>query len=197
MPRKPTPAQIEAYRRNGTRSRGPKTGPGKARSSRNATVHGFTSRRLAIPAAPPEFLEAILNDYRPTSPDELQCLQDLANAHWQTRWCEIQERALYGGSQAPLAAYRLQSAAFVAIWKLAGSASRAAARLVGQFSKLRQAAKTQHVNRDNEPNAIRTNAKIATTNPTPSAPTQIATTNPTPSVPTQISTTNPTPSAPT
>lgn len=43
-----TPAQVEASRRNGARSRGPATPEGKARSALNAVKHGLRSRRFLL-----------------------------------------------------------------------------------------------------------------------------------------------------
>ena len=43
-----TPAQIEASRRNGAKSNGPKTAEGRARSSQNAIKYGLTSNKIVI-----------------------------------------------------------------------------------------------------------------------------------------------------
>ena len=43
MPAARSPAQIEASRRNGARSKGPVTAEGKARASRNALKHGLSA----------------------------------------------------------------------------------------------------------------------------------------------------------
>jgi hypothetical protein len=43
-----TPAQIEASRRNGAKSNGPKTAEGRARSSQNSIKHGLTSNKIVI-----------------------------------------------------------------------------------------------------------------------------------------------------
>jgi hypothetical protein len=48
-PRPRTPAQIEASRRNGARSKGPVTAEGKARASRNALKHGLTATHHLVP----------------------------------------------------------------------------------------------------------------------------------------------------
>ena len=43
-----TPAQIEASRRNGAKSKGPKTLEGQERSSRNAIKHGLSSSKIVV-----------------------------------------------------------------------------------------------------------------------------------------------------
>lgn len=48
MPATRSPAQVEAARRNGARSRGPATPEGKARSSRNALRHGMRCERFLV-----------------------------------------------------------------------------------------------------------------------------------------------------
>ena len=56
----PTPAQIEASRRNGARSRGPVTEEGKARASRNALKHGLTAmHHLVLEDEAPSELEEL------------------------------------------------------------------------------------------------------------------------------------------
>ena len=48
MPRKISAAQAAASRRNGAKSRGPKTAAGRARAARNATKHGLCARRMML-----------------------------------------------------------------------------------------------------------------------------------------------------
>ncbi len=43
-----TPAQISANRENAQKSTGPRTEEGKARSSKNATKHGFNSKEFIV-----------------------------------------------------------------------------------------------------------------------------------------------------
>ena len=56
-----SPAQIEASRRNGARSKGPVTDEGKARASRNALKHGLTAtQHLVLEDEEPEALDALV-----------------------------------------------------------------------------------------------------------------------------------------
>ncbi|WP_191060865.1 hypothetical protein [Geminicoccus harenae] len=48
MPRTPSPAQIEASRRNGARSRGPASPEGRAIAARNALRHGLCARTIRV-----------------------------------------------------------------------------------------------------------------------------------------------------
>jgi hypothetical protein len=49
-----TPAQIEASRRNGAKSKGPITAEGQERSSRNAIKHGLSSNKIVVLAGESE-----------------------------------------------------------------------------------------------------------------------------------------------
>lgn len=55
---KRSPAAQAASRRNGARSKGPKTAAGKSRSARNAFKHGFRAQR-SLPEKLPDWLEAL------------------------------------------------------------------------------------------------------------------------------------------
>src|SRR4051795_11116675 len=60
MPATRSPAQIEASRRNGARSKGPVTPEGKERASRNALKHGLTATyHLVLEDEGPAPLEAL------------------------------------------------------------------------------------------------------------------------------------------
>lgn len=82
-----SPAQIQASRANGARSRGPVTGAGRARSSRNAFRHGLCSPAILAPGEDPaEFaaLRAALEaEHAPRTPSEALLVERLSIAFWK------------------------------------------------------------------------------------------------------------------
>ena len=61
MPATRSPAQIEASRRNGARSKGPVIEEGKARASRNALKHGLCAmEHLVLEDEVPDDLEELI-----------------------------------------------------------------------------------------------------------------------------------------
>jgi hypothetical protein len=83
-----TPAQIEASRRNGAKSRGPKTAEGRRRSSRNSRKHGLRAETdLVLDYEDPEAFSALLDGYtrtyQPANFAEAQLVQELARCAWR------------------------------------------------------------------------------------------------------------------
>ena len=85
MPAARSPAQIEASRRNGARSRGPVTEEGKARASRNALKHGLTAMHHLVledeaPAELEEMTARLMAEVAPMSEIEARLARRLAIA---------------------------------------------------------------------------------------------------------------------
>ena len=100
MPAARTPAQIEASRRNGARSKGPVTPEGKQRSSRNALKHGLTAmEHLVLEDEVPDALEALIatvaEETGATTEIEHRLARRLAIAFWKTERAEKIETALF------------------------------------------------------------------------------------------------------
>ncbi len=99
MPRDPTPAQQEASRRNGARSRGPTTPEGKARARRNALAHGLRAEVLPLlPGEDEDEFRALLADvhahWPPRGPLDRQLALRLAGVLWRLRRVPAVERML-------------------------------------------------------------------------------------------------------
>src|SRR5215472_18117559 len=81
--------QIEANRRNGQSSTGPRTEAGKAASSANALKSGIYSNREVLPDEDPAELEALKQEYHhhfnPATPDERDLVDDLVSYSWLKR----------------------------------------------------------------------------------------------------------------
>jgi hypothetical protein len=85
-PTERTPAQAEASRRNGAKSRGPASPEGKAISSQNARKHGLRARQLHL--APDEqedfddLSETYYQHYLPSTPFESYLVDQCVTADW-------------------------------------------------------------------------------------------------------------------
>ena len=100
MPTTRSPAQIEASRRNGARSKGPVTPEGKERASRNALKHGLTAmHHLVLEDEVPDALEALIatvaEETGATSEIEARLARRLAIALWKGERAERIETALF------------------------------------------------------------------------------------------------------
>jgi hypothetical protein len=102
-PRPRSPAQIEASRRNGARSKGPVTPEGKRRSSANALKHGLDAlHHLVLADEDPHELEGLtgrfLAELGPESELEARLVRRLAVAFWKGERAERMEVALLDGA---------------------------------------------------------------------------------------------------
>jgi hypothetical protein len=97
-PRPRSPAQREAARRNGARSKGPVTAEGKARSARNALRHGLCSPAILFPGEDPAHFEALRAaleaEYAPGSPSARLLVERLAVTVWKLARCDRLEARL-------------------------------------------------------------------------------------------------------
>ncbi len=99
-PRPRSPAQIEAARRNGARSRGPVTAEGKARSSRNALKHGLAALQHFVledeaPSELEELTARLIAEIEPESEIEARLVKRMAIAFWKSERAERIEVALF------------------------------------------------------------------------------------------------------
>ena len=99
MPAPRSPAQVEAARRNGARSRGPVTAEGKERASRDALKHGLDAlRHLVLEGEAPEGLEELaarlMDEVGVRSELEARLARRLAVAFWKGERAERMEVAL-------------------------------------------------------------------------------------------------------
>ena len=115
-PRPRSPAQIEASRRNGARSRGPVTEDGKARASRNALKHGLTAMHHLVledeaPSELEELTARLMAEVAPMSEIEARLARRLAIAFWKGERAERIEVALFDAAPKPrMNGYRSEEA---------------------------------------------------------------------------------------
>jgi uncharacterized protein YecA (UPF0149 family) len=93
-----TEAQLSANRENAKSSTGPRTAPGRARSSQNALRFGLFSAKNCV--RPDELAEyealtgALWNELRPESPLQELCAVEVLRAAWRLRRCTEVEAVL-------------------------------------------------------------------------------------------------------
>ena len=84
-----TVKQAAANRRNAANSTGPRTKPGKARSSRNALKHGLSAEQVVMFDEDPAAFEALRSDlfehYQPTGPVAEHLVEQVALSIWRLR----------------------------------------------------------------------------------------------------------------
>jgi hypothetical protein len=74
-------------RANSQHSTGPRTEPGKQRSSLNALRHGLTASTAVLPTEDPEsyqrHIQQFLDEHQPATPTETQLVHEIANTAWR------------------------------------------------------------------------------------------------------------------
>ncbi len=86
-------------RANSQHSTGPRTAPGKQRSSLNALRHGLTARTAVLPTEDPEayrrHIQQFLDEYAPATPTETQLVHEIANTAWRLNRIPLLETELF------------------------------------------------------------------------------------------------------
>ena len=90
---------------NSLHSTGPRTEPGKQRSSLNALRHGLTARTAVLPTEDPEayqrHIQQFLDEYAPATPTETQLVHEIANTAWRLNRIPLLEAALLSPNPNP------------------------------------------------------------------------------------------------
>ena len=107
----PTPQSLipeprtRANRANAKLSTGPRTEPGKQRSSLNALRHGLTAQTAVLPTEDPEayqrHIQQFLDEYQPATPTETQLVHEVANTAWRLNRIPFLEAELLSQDPSP------------------------------------------------------------------------------------------------
>jgi len=93
------PSKSQTSRTNGSKSHGPSTPSGRARSSQNALTHGLTSQTIVLPSEDPAEFDALLAAYtqhlHPSGPIELDLVHEMAAAKWRLNRIALIETQLF------------------------------------------------------------------------------------------------------
>ena len=97
--------RTRANRANAKLSTGPRTEPGKQRSSLNALRHGLTAQTAVLPTEDPEayqrHIQQFLDEYAPATPTETQLVHEIANTAWRLNRIPLLEAELLSQSPNP------------------------------------------------------------------------------------------------
>jgi hypothetical protein len=92
-------------RANSQRSTGPRTEPGRQRSSQNALRHGLTARTAVLPTEDPEahqrHIQQFLDEYAPANATETQLVHEIANTAWRLNRIPFLEADLLSQNPSP------------------------------------------------------------------------------------------------
>jgi hypothetical protein len=81
--------KTQTARANGTKSRGPVTPEGRAKSSRNSLRHGLSAKSILLPAESREqfqiLLDAHIQQFQPANDVEMDLVEAMAVARWRLR----------------------------------------------------------------------------------------------------------------
>jgi len=94
-----TPAQNEASRLNGTKSKGPITADGIARSAKNAIKHGLAAHKLIVVEGESaqewqDNVDDYVGEFQPETKLEFQLVIEIAAAAWRLRRSKFVETAM-------------------------------------------------------------------------------------------------------
>jgi len=101
----PKEGRAATNRANSQHSTGPRTEPGKQRSSLNALRHGLTAQTAVLPNEDPEtyqrHIQQFLDEYKPATPTETQLVHEIANTAWRINRIPLLEAELLSQSPSP------------------------------------------------------------------------------------------------
>ena len=102
----PTKSRRAATNRaNSLHSTGPRTKPGKQRSSLNALRHGLTAQTAVLPTENPEtyqrHIQQFLDEYAPATATETQLVHEIANTAWRLNRIPLLEAELFSQNPNP------------------------------------------------------------------------------------------------
>jgi hypothetical protein len=98
-------ARAATNRANSQHSTGPRTEPGKQRSSLNALRHGLTARTAVLPTEDPaahqRHIQQFLAEYQPATTTETQLVHEIANTAWRLNRIPFLEAELLSNPPSP------------------------------------------------------------------------------------------------